>query len=74
MVRITILGPGGHTARPELTVNLLAVLGRVLTEVPERVAELAAPAELSVVFGSTRGRCAQRHPDQGDGHRHGAHP
>ena len=55
MVRITILGPGGHTARPELTVNLLAVLGRVLTEVPERVAELAAPAELSVVFGSTRG-------------------
>ncbi len=29
MARITILGPGGHTARPELTVNLLAVLGQV---------------------------------------------
>ncbi len=55
MARITISGPGGHTARPELTVNLLAVLGRVLTEVPERVAKLAAPAELSVVFGSTHG-------------------
>lgn len=55
MARITISGPGGHTARPELTVNLLAVLGRVLTLVPERVAKLAAPAELSVVFGSTHG-------------------
>lgn len=55
MVQITISGPGGHTARPELTVNLLGVLGRVLSEVPERVAKLAAPSELSVVFGSARG-------------------
>ncbi|MCB1028256.1 MAG: amidohydrolase [Microthrixaceae bacterium] len=55
MARITIFGPGGHTARPERTVNLLAVLGEVLTQVPERVAKLAAPAEMSVVFGSTHG-------------------
>lgn len=55
MARITILGPGGHTARPELTVNLLAVLGQVLSQVPERVAKAAAPAEVLVVFGSTHG-------------------
>jgi amidohydrolase len=55
MARITILGPGGHTARPELTVNLLAVLGQVLSQVPERMAKAAAPAEVLVVFGSTHG-------------------
>ena len=47
MVQITISGPGGHTARPELTVNLLGVLGRVLSEVPERVARSTNPAASS---------------------------
>ncbi|MEZ5381679.1 MAG: amidohydrolase [Microthrixaceae bacterium] len=55
MARITIAGPGGHTARPERTVNLLSVLGEVLTQVPERAAKLASPAELLVVFGATHG-------------------
>lgn len=51
MIAVTVHGPGGHTARPELTVNLLAVIGRLLAELPERVASLAT-GPVRVVFGS----------------------
>ncbi len=51
MVEVTLHGPGGHTARPHLTVDLVAVAGRVAAELPAAVAELSG-AELSVVFGS----------------------
>jgi amidohydrolase len=51
MIAVTVRGPGGHTARPELTVNLLAVVGRLLSELPGRVASLAT-GPVRVVFGS----------------------
>jgi amidohydrolase len=50
---LTLLGPGGHTARPDETVDLVALAGRVANEVPARVRERAADlGALRVVFGS----------------------
>jgi amidohydrolase len=52
-VEIELNGPGGHTARPERTVDLVRVAGEVATRVPGRFAELAAgygPTRL--VFGA----------------------
>lgn len=37
-VRISLAGPGGHTARPELTVDLISVAARVIAELPSQVA------------------------------------
>jgi amidohydrolase len=55
MVEITIHGPGGHTARPQLTVDLVALAGRVAAELPARVRRLAdAAGEPAVVFGAIR--------------------
>lgn len=53
LVEITLTGPGGHTARPHLTVNLIDVVSRLATQLPQRVAAKVAdhgPARL--VFGS----------------------
>ena len=51
MVEVTLRGPGGHTARPHLTVDLVAVAGRVAAELPAR-AQTVAGGELLVVFGA----------------------
>ncbi len=55
-LEVTLGGPGGHTARPHLTVDLVALAGRVATELPalvaRRAAELYEDAELLLVFGS----------------------
>jgi amidohydrolase len=59
MVEVTLHGPGGHTARPHLTVDLVALAGRVAAELPDRVCRLAAAdGEPSVVFGSIRSGAA----------------
>ena len=42
MVEVRVVGPGGHTARPQETVDLLAALGRLLSELPAMV-EAGAP-------------------------------
>ena len=56
MVCITLTGPGGHTARPELTVDLLTVAALVVTELPKRVrAALPDDAEIKIVFGAVHG-------------------
>ena len=53
MLTLTLHGPGGHTARPELTVDLLAVAADVVTRLPhvvdERIAALlrAAGADIA---------------------------
>lgn len=58
MAVIRLSGPGGHTARPELTVDLVRVAAKVVTELPGRVAAAVAPIDLDhatlvkVVFGS----------------------
>ncbi|MGI8794983.1 MAG: amidohydrolase [Acidimicrobiia bacterium] len=50
LVEIRIHGPGGHTARPALTVDLVATASEVATTLPQRLRE-REPA-LSLVFGS----------------------
>jgi len=57
MAVITISGPGGHTARPELTVDLVTVAARIVRELPSRVdSQLAAggfgSGEVKLVFGA----------------------
>lgn len=51
MVEVTLRGPGGHTARPQLTVDLVAVAGRVAAELPGLV-RAATGGDLLVVFGA----------------------
>jgi amidohydrolase len=53
-VEVRLDGPGGHTARPHLTVNLVDVLSRVAVEVPERIAAKLDGAPFSVVWGTVR--------------------
>ncbi len=53
MACITLTGPGGHTARPEETVDMISVASRVVAELPGRVAaQLDDPADVKVVFGA----------------------
>ncbi len=61
MAVITLSGPGGHTARPELTVDLVTLAARVVAELPGRVAARLAHHDLDeepgtslvkLVFGS----------------------
>lgn len=53
MARIELIGPGGHTARPELTVDLVTVAARVVAELPGRVADaVGGPDHVKLVFGS----------------------
>jgi len=51
-VGVRLTGPGGHTARPHLTVDLVNALGRLVTEVPALVnRRVPANASLLLVFG-----------------------
>ncbi len=53
MVEIHVSGPGGHTARPHLTVDLVGALGRVVTELQDALDVRTASARvLSLVFGA----------------------
>ncbi|WP_138732350.1 amidohydrolase [Modestobacter excelsi] len=52
-VEVTLTGPGGHTARPQLTVDLVHALGRVVTEVPGLLSRLVDPrSSVSLVWGA----------------------
>jgi amidohydrolase len=53
-VEVRIDGPGGHTARPQLTVNLVEVLGRLAVEVPERITAKLDGAPFQVVWGNVQ--------------------
>lgn len=56
MAVIELTGPGGHTARPELTIDTIAVAARVVTELPQLVAKsLDDPSSVKVVFGAIHG-------------------
>jgi amidohydrolase len=51
-VEVTITGPGGHTARPDLTVNLIEVLGRIVSHLPHLVAQRVQDVgPVRLVFG-----------------------
>jgi amidohydrolase len=67
MIRVRLSGPGGHTARPHLTADLVGALGRVVTEVPAQLARRVDPrAGLSLVFGAVHaGVAANAIPQQG---------
>jgi amidohydrolase len=66
-LRITLTGPGGHTARPHNTADLVNALGRVVTEVPALLSRRVDPrAGLSLVFGAIQaGRAANAIPQTG---------
>ena len=52
-VKVELTGPGGHTARPHLTVDLVTALARVVTEVPALLARrVDVRAGLALVFGA----------------------
>ncbi len=51
-VLVQLTGPGGHTARPHLTADLVYALGKVVTDVPAVLSRRVDPrAGLSVVWG-----------------------
>ncbi|MGI8532372.1 MAG: amidohydrolase [Geodermatophilaceae bacterium] len=52
-VEVSLTGPGGHTARPHLTVDLVDALARIVTTVPSLLSRLVDPrAGLSVVWAA----------------------
>ena len=53
VLEIVLTGPGGHTARPQLTVDLVSVAARVAHELPQRVAARGGEGRpLALVFGA----------------------
>jgi amidohydrolase len=54
-IDIRLSGPGGHTARPHLTVDLAYALSRIVVEVPALLSRRLDPrAAASLVFGAVR--------------------
>ncbi len=52
-IRVSLAGPGGHTARPYLTADVVEAIGRVITEVPALLARRTDPRSgVSLVFGA----------------------
>lgn len=51
-IEVTLRGPGGHTSRPQNTVDLVYALGRLLTELPAALTRLVDPrTALCIVWG-----------------------
>jgi amidohydrolase len=54
-VDVVLSGPGGHTARPHRTVDLVYALGRVITDVPGLLSRRADPRHgMSLVWGAVQ--------------------
>lgn len=52
-VDVVLSGPGGHTARPQATVDLVYALGKVITDVPGLLSRRADPRHgMSLVWGA----------------------
>jgi amidohydrolase len=66
-VKVTLAGPGGHTARPHLTADVVYALGKIVTEVPAALTRRVDPrAGLSLVWGHvSAGSAANAIPDEG---------
>ncbi len=66
-VKVTLAGPGGHTARPHLTADVVYALGKIVTEVPAALTRRVDPrAGLSLVWGHVNaGSAANAIPDEG---------
>jgi amidohydrolase len=66
-VDVCLTGPGGHTARPQLTVDLVDALGRLITDVPALLSRQVDPrAGVSLVWGAVNaGVAANAIPQRG---------
>ena len=66
-IEVHVSGPGGHTARPHLTADLVYALGKILTEVPAALSRRVDPrSSLSLVWGKvSAGTVANAIPDDG---------
>ncbi|HLK77014.1 MAG TPA: amidohydrolase, partial [Streptosporangiaceae bacterium] len=66
-IQVRVSGPGGHTARPHLTVDLVYALGKIITEVPAALSRRVDPrSSLSLVWGRvSAGSVANAIPDGG---------
>jgi amidohydrolase len=66
-LKVTLAGPGGHTARPHLTADVVYALGKIVTEVPAALTRRVDPrAGLSLVWGHVNaGSAANAIPDGG---------
>jgi amidohydrolase len=66
-IDITLLGPGGHTARPQLTVDLVDALGRLITDLPGLLSRQVDPRSgMSLVWGAVNaGVAANAIPQRG---------
>src|SRR5437763_3967268 len=66
-IRVRVTGPGGHTARPHLTADLVYALGKIVTELPAALSRRVDPrSSLSLVWGRVRpGLAPNAHPDAG---------
>jgi amidohydrolase len=64
---VTLMGPGGHTARPQLTVDLVDALGRLITDLPALLSRQVDPrAGMSLVWGAVNaGVAANAIPQRG---------
>ncbi|SNS00392.1 amidohydrolase [Geodermatophilus pulveris] len=64
---VTLTGPGGHTARPQLTVDLVDALGRLITDLPALMSRQVDPrAGMSLVWGAVdAGVAANAIPQRG---------
>ncbi len=66
-IDIKLTGPGGHTARPQLTVDLIYAMGKLITELPGMLSRRIDPrAAVSLVWGAvTAGSAANAIPTTG---------
>ncbi|HEY2959820.1 MAG TPA: amidohydrolase [Actinomycetota bacterium] len=54
-IEVRLTGPGGHTARPHLTADLVYIISRVVTDLPAALSRLVDPrAGLNITFGSVQ--------------------
>jgi amidohydrolase len=66
-ITVRVTGPGGHTARPHLTADLVFALGKIITELPAALSRRVDPrSSLSLVWGRVQaGAAANAIPDDG---------
>ena len=66
-IKVRVAGPGGHTARPHLTADVVYALGKVVTELPAALSRRVDPrSSLSLVWGRiSAGSAANAIPDEG---------
>lgn len=67
-IRVALSGPGGHTARPYLTADVVSALGLLITDVPMLLARRVDPRSgMSLVFGAVHaGQAANTIPQTGE--------